>query len=585
MTAMSTEVWYRKWRPQRFSDLVGQEPIARTLANAVAAQRLSHAYLFCGPRGTGKTSTARILAMAANCQNNEAGEPCNRCQSCRDIADGRALDLIEMDAASNRGIDEIRSIRDKVGFSPNSSTFKVYLIDEVHELTQHAFDALLKTLEEPPPHVIFILATTEAERVPVTIISRCQRHDFRRIRVSDVVTRLDEICRQEGVQLPDGSLAAIGRKATGSLRDAVNLLEQVAASCGSDPSLDEVRQVLGLGGEERARQLVRHATGGDLAGTFQSIAAARDDGIDMQSLQRAMLLHLRGLLLVKAGAESTLEVGEEALNELRSDAVGAETDFVLRLLRLVSLADFRTDSLSPLPLELALAEAIHAPAIVQAQPVASQRAPIAAARPPSAPRSVPDVLRSRPTMMQRQDSGPRPAAMPRSMPSSAGNANESGRREINEAELDKFEDRSPATALVSGTDPPHFQAAEGEVTLGRLQDSMGTVYDRLRERRSVSLAALLNSGCNIMNIDAETVTLAFRHDTLATKFSSDEGGKHIREVEDVLAAIVGRHYAVKVTVDPSVQPWRRPTVAGASSHLLDEATRLGLRRIERTQPG
>src|SRR6266567_7396917 len=230
---MSTEVWYRKWRPQCFGDVAGQEHITRTLANAVASGRLAHAYLFCGPRGTGKTSTARILAKAANCQHNEAGEPCDRCSNCRDLAEGRALDLVEMDAASNRGIDEIRSLRDKVGYSPTSSAYKIYLIDEVHELTAHAFDALLKTLEEPPPHVIFVLATTEAERVPATIVSRCQRYDFRRIRLPDVVGRLEQVCAGEGVNLPDGAAAMIARRATGSLRDAINLLEQVVAAYGA----------------------------------------------------------------------------------------------------------------------------------------------------------------------------------------------------------------------------------------------------------------------------------------------------------------------------------------------------------------
>src|SRR5579885_2206991 len=219
---MAGEVWYRKWRPQTFADVAGQEHVTRTLARAVELGRVSHAYLFCGPRGTGKTSTARILAKAVNCEAPEAGQPCTRCESCQAVASGRALDLVEMDAASNRGIDEIRELRDRVGYSTNGSRYKIYLIDEVHELTQFAFDALLKTLEEPPPHVIFVLATTEAYRVPETILSRCQRFDFNHIRLADIVARLRQICAAEGVQASDEALQAIARRAGGALRDAVN---------------------------------------------------------------------------------------------------------------------------------------------------------------------------------------------------------------------------------------------------------------------------------------------------------------------------------------------------------------------------
>src|SRR5579859_6073824 len=206
---MAAEVWYRKWRPQTFADVSGQDHVTRTLARAVELGRVSHAYLFCGPRGTGKTSTARILAKAVNCASPEAGQPCTRCESCQAVAAGRALDLVEMDAASNRGIDEIRELRERVGYSTTGSRYKIYLIDEVHELTQFAFDALLKTLEEPPPHVVFVLATTEAHRVPETILSRCQRFDFVRVRLADVITRLRQIGDAESVEAEDEALEFI----------------------------------------------------------------------------------------------------------------------------------------------------------------------------------------------------------------------------------------------------------------------------------------------------------------------------------------------------------------------------------------
>src|SRR3712207_5833551 len=193
-------VWYRKWRPQTFAEITGQEHVTRTLRNAVAAKRIAHAYLLCGPRGTGKTTTARVLAKAVNCSNPSDGEPCDRCESCVAVREGRALDLVEMDAASNRGIDDIRDLRDRVGYAASGGRYKVYLIDEVHELTQQAFDALLKTLEEPPAHVIFVLATTDAHRVPATIVSRCQRFDLTRARLADVTTRLRQIAAAEALQ-------------------------------------------------------------------------------------------------------------------------------------------------------------------------------------------------------------------------------------------------------------------------------------------------------------------------------------------------------------------------------------------------
>ena len=217
---MASQVFYRKWRPQTLAEVVGQEPVTRTLARALQTGRVAHAYLFCGPRGTGKTSTARILAKAINCLESKNGEPCNACAMCQAVNEGRALDLMEIDGASNRNLDDVRDLREKVNFAPNSARYKVYIIDEVHMLTPPAFNALLKTLEEPPPHAIFVLATTEPHQVLPTIISRCQRFDFRRLTQADVVGKLQDICRQEGIQADSSALGLIAKAATGSLRDA-----------------------------------------------------------------------------------------------------------------------------------------------------------------------------------------------------------------------------------------------------------------------------------------------------------------------------------------------------------------------------
>ncbi|MDZ4277872.1 MAG: DNA polymerase III subunit gamma/tau, partial [Dehalococcoidia bacterium] len=248
---MPTEVFYRKWRPRSFAEIAGQEGVVRTLTNAVAGGKVAHAYLFSGPRGTGKTTSGRLLAKAVNCAQPKDGEPCNECESCQAHVEGRALDwLIELDAASNRGIDEIRNLREKanlfhapaIGGDTSRDYYKVYLVDEVHMLTEPAFNALLKTLEEPPGHVIFVLATTEVHKVPATVVSRCQRFDFRRIPVSAVVERLSFIAEQEGITCPAEGLEAMARSATGSMRDSINLLEQLVDSYGNDLTLEQVRE-------------------------------------------------------------------------------------------------------------------------------------------------------------------------------------------------------------------------------------------------------------------------------------------------------------------------------------------------------
>src|SRR3990170_5640742 len=258
---MSTEVLYRKWRPRAFAEVAGQEPVVRTLTNAVASGKVAHAYLLSGPRGTGKTTTGRLLAKAVNCLQPQAGEPCNACERCQAFLEARALDLIELDAASNRGIDEIRSLREKANFAPSgcANAYKVYLVDEVHMLTEPAFNALLKTLEEPPAHVVFVLATTESHKVPATVVSRCQRFDFRRIPLSALVARLAYIAGQEQFTCPPEALDLIARSATGSFRDAINLLEQLVDSYGKELSVEQVRDGLGLVVDARSGQLALQA--------------------------------------------------------------------------------------------------------------------------------------------------------------------------------------------------------------------------------------------------------------------------------------------------------------------------------------
>ncbi|MBI4301161.1 MAG: DNA polymerase III subunit gamma/tau, partial [Chloroflexi bacterium] len=348
-----SQVFYRKWRPQTLAEVVGQEPITRTLLNALASGRVAHAYLFFGPRGTGKTSTGRILAKAVNCLTNGQGEPCNTCSLCRAITEGQALDLIEIDAASNRGIDEIRDLREKVNFAPNMARYKVYIIDEVHMLTEPAFNALLKTLEEPPKHVIFVLATTEVHKVPATILSRCQRFDFRRISFPAVVQRLGYICEKEGIEFEPAALEFIAQNASGSLRDAENLLEQLAIYYGSPISLSQVQALLGVTGDARIPELAKHILRKDLTGGLATLHAIGRDGLDLRQLTRELIQYLRKALLLKAGSPEVADLAAETIAALKPTIDEASLEDIAQAIKLLNQADRLEDTL---PLELALVE-------------------------------------------------------------------------------------------------------------------------------------------------------------------------------------------------------------------------------------
>jgi DNA polymerase-3 subunit gamma/tau len=365
-------VLYRKWRPQTLTEVVGQELTTRTLLHALETGRVAHAYLFCGPRGTGKTSTGRILAKAVNCINGGHGEPCNACPMCLAITEGRALDVVEVDAASNRGIDEIRDLREKVAYAPGQARHKVYIIDEVHMLTDPASNALLKTLEEPPPYAIFILCTTEPHRVLPTILSRCQRFDFRRIPQEAVVARLAYICEKEGMVATPEALKAIARAATGSLRDAENILEQAANYYGPQIGLEQVRGLLGLEADVRAKELARYIVARDLKAGLSLIYQLQNEGVDLKGIQRGLVEYLRDLLLVKGGSEEAVEATTEEKKEMKGLVAGVPLGFLLQATRLFAALDLRQEY-SPLPLELALAECL------------SEEAPAPPPQPPARP--------------------------------------------------------------------------------------------------------------------------------------------------------------------------------------------------------
>ena len=512
---------YGEFRPKGFDEVVGQDHIVTTLRNALATKQTAHAYLFSGPRGTGKTTTARILARAVNCTNlGKAGDPCDQCEPCKAVIKGNALDLIEMDAASNRGIDDIRELREKIAFAPSDLRRKVYLIDEVHMLTRESFNALLKTIEEPPTFKdpktgeevspIFILATTDREKVPATVVSRCQRHDFKRVANEAMIRRLKHICTTKQFSLPDEALTFIAVQARGGLRDAITLLEQVVAQHGPAPSTEDVIEGLGLVHDERTVSLARALLQKDLAAALDIARAVGDDGVDISKFTRSTIDALRGALPQVLRGRATEEGQHYALVQ-EAIALGARPADIASAISELAKADFRLDPGSPIPLEMACAAAVlgtHVTEVVVAEANGSAR-------------------RAAPAQQGQRVQQPSPGV---------------------------------ATAGDGGGGP------QRELT--REQRLVRDLYVHCKVA-NYNLAAHLNGSCEVTTIGDEVLELGF-YNTLSMDKIDNEGRTL---VEQQAEALLGRKVRLQVKLIDRPGPGKAPATKGG--HLAKVAETLG----------
>jgi DNA polymerase-3 subunit gamma/tau len=536
---MASQVFYRKWRPQLLSEVFGQEHVTQTLLNALASERISHAYLFCGPRGTGKTSTARGLAKAINCLTNGKGEPCNSCSMCQSITEGRALDVIEVDAASNRGIDEIRNLREKVNYAPNQARRKVYIIDEVHMLTKEASNALLKTLEEPPPHVIFILATTESHKILPTILSRCQRFDFHRLSQTDLVTKLAHISKNEGIEIEPEALKLIARSATGSMRDAENLLQQMMTYYGKQISLAQAQAFLGISGDRRARELVNHIINKDIAAGINTINNVNNDGLDLRQFHRELLEFLRMLLLVKTGSSDSIELTAEDIKELKELAGKASLSQILQAVKRFSQLELSLDNYATLPLELATVDATlpdteikEEPARrVEPEPVAKKAPPKVS--PPPVPKTAPPEEKKNPV----KESPPSQQAVA----------------------------AKPST-------PPAAKAETGPLTAGsaieQLQQQWNKIMKEAPDGMSKTPAAALLRSARLESFENDILTVSFKHQYHKEKMDILENQK---TADKIVSNFLGRPCKVRCVYEHE------------NNHLVKAALKMGAQVIDNAE--
>jgi len=539
-----SQAYYRKWRPQRWDEVVAQEHVIQTLRNAVRTGHTGHAYLFAGPRGTGKTTTARLLAKALNCLDPDpANRPCDACPHCRAIDEGRFLDLIEIDAASNTSVDDVRDLREKINFSPTQGAYKVYIIDEVHMLSTAAFNALLKTLEEPPSHAVFVLATTEVHKIPATILSRVQRFEFRRIPVKEIFSHLKRMAAEENIAVEDDALLFIARQATGAMRDAISLLDQLASS-GERVTLQEAQSVLGAATSSLVIDLVEAVLAQDAGQGMRVVHDALDGGADSRQFGRQVVEYLRSLLLVKMGNAASVDATAEMRQEMAAAAQRFEP--LPRLLDAIrafnsAAVDARSSWQPALALELAVAEtaAWEEQADSLSAGGAEKKPALSAASQASAPLDQPPAVPFQPAAAQEQAPSPAASASPRAETAQlASSAPTAGREPSRSASPSAAESQAaPRTAPKSGAE----QAAPSRVIAhADVQQNWERIRAMVKQRNQYTEAAL-NSGRYLLK-DSHTLVLSYSNELLKSKMETEENLKILREV---LQSILGVRLNVK----------------------------------------
>lgn len=547
---------YRKWRPQTFEEVIGQEYVTRTLSNSLRNGNFAHAYLFSGPRGTGKTSTARILAKALNCEQGPTPDPCNQCRSCREITEGTSVDVIEIDAASTRGIDSIRELRDRVIFSPAASRIKVYVLDESHMLTKEAFNAFLKTLEEPPPHVVFVLATTEPHKMPPTILSRCQRYDFRSVPVSLLAAHLARVAEAEGIEATGGSLRLIARRARGSARDALVLLEQVISYGDGMVGEEEVAAFLGLVEDEILTELGDHLVSGDAAGVIALVERAYEEGRDLVQFARGAQEHFRRVFLLQHAdlSPEDLEVDEAAFEAIKRQARELLPERTFHFI--TSLREATKEMLTTTSSRLVLEGALIAMARSELDTTAESMLARLGRLEGEVERSARKTASEMPARVATA-----PASHPPGTDSPAGVSGDEGRPEEQESET--IPEAGPEAAQA----PPE-DAGVAQLDLAAIRKSWPMVKEKVKERKVTTHAFLL-----------EGKPVEFARGELLVMFPADRsfhrGELEKKDHRDVLEAAMEEALGVAVKVRTGLEEAEKSTGRGGDTCAGEE------RRAER----